>query len=1059
MISADTIVRRLLEDEDEDDFDFKDVAYGVDNDIQYLIQKGMLNLMGSVTRESRYVHENSTTLNLDAEYIWPDDMTDEERAEREKIVDPQISALEHDLGENIIRWNRKIYRELEAFYEDSRSDEVVEGNIEANDYEFDDEGNREDDTGIHYADLDDAGKARARDWWREASAAYDDIDWSESVILEWRWLLWNKGFEGVDIGFSGFWSQGDGASFTAKHIDFERFFKFPDPLEFPEQDREQMYKESLDEAEDDDFDMKDPDISNPDFDVYIYHTFDGMETPEDEQVWEEPEGPFSTVSQAQDWAVENMHFMDKVGWAEIRVFADKQLVKTYGLTHDFQLREPAPEGGAQDADRPLVGEAEEEEEDDFDMKDLTGATAKPFGYVLVSDSNPTVPYYLTASGIRGGNNAWSRWPGDARVFKRIKTAQQWPHLRIVTVYSDPRKTGDGAFDPDYVPRKYNFGRPDPFFESEDEDDFDMKDLEDPVTAESVMAHAVRAVLAPLKESPQFINVTYDVLFTATVRGQYNGTFDEAMEAIHDLMPLLDTLPVVTHYSVDSAGPTQVYPRFWVINVIPKVSESVEEPEEEDELDAKDMDAGITPDADQQHWVFEIRTWPSWKSIHYHVVDNAPGASFRVWDRDSAGPIVGGHVFPKRTSDANLRLVAKAQIRQFKKTGYYDRNQWHSVWEWMRAARLKPGEELGNYEDWGVALPESAQPLEEGFKEKRAQWIADGHPVEGVESYLAQFRSLKDRRLITGEESDIDSYKNFGDLIVVVDRADKERLRREQERERMDREAPTIYNGPNVKIVNPKTWEASVKYGRGSRWCIAMEHDRSYWDRYTRQGNVFYFVMSKHKPPEDPTYKIAVALRNGRAMEYYNAPDSSVSREYFIAGTGIDPDTWRPFNIESVKTNPLRSYNYVTRVLGTRDQSFEPTIARSGQASYRYAVWLKARNFGNRFELGEPAILAHPQWAVPYAADILEGRWPEAEPAIMRNPQLAARYAIDVIKGRWPEAEPFIAQDIHAATDYAAEVDPGILRLAKQIAADDPATAFIYDLYERMLACDDFMITA
>jgi hypothetical protein len=78
-----------------------------------------------------------------------------------------------------------------------------------------------------YADLSDEAKARARDWWREASAG--DNFFAEFVTDDFRETLKALGFDirrtgrylapndpraGDTLQWSGFWSQGDGASFS-----------------------------------------------------------------------------------------------------------------------------------------------------------------------------------------------------------------------------------------------------------------------------------------------------------------------------------------------------------------------------------------------------------------------------------------------------------------------------------------------------------------------------------------------------------------------------------------------------------------------------------------------------------------------------------------------------------------------------------------------------------------------------------------------------------------------------------------------------------------------------
>lgn len=60
----------------------------------------------------------------------------------------------------------------------------------------------------------EAAKAKARDWYRETGMSYD---WWDAVYEDAKTILEAIGFTDVDICFSGFGSQGDGASFTAKY--------------------------------------------------------------------------------------------------------------------------------------------------------------------------------------------------------------------------------------------------------------------------------------------------------------------------------------------------------------------------------------------------------------------------------------------------------------------------------------------------------------------------------------------------------------------------------------------------------------------------------------------------------------------------------------------------------------------------------------------------------------------------------------------------------------------------------------------------------------------------
>jgi hypothetical protein len=72
-----------------------------------------------------------------------------------------------------------------------------------------------------YIHLSPAAQKQARDWYRENCL---DYEWWDSDYDHWKEKLSELGFTDADIKFSGFYSQGDGASFTAG---VTREFKLP----------------------------------------------------------------------------------------------------------------------------------------------------------------------------------------------------------------------------------------------------------------------------------------------------------------------------------------------------------------------------------------------------------------------------------------------------------------------------------------------------------------------------------------------------------------------------------------------------------------------------------------------------------------------------------------------------------------------------------------------------------------------------------------------------------------------------------------------------------------
>jgi hypothetical protein len=64
---------------------------------------------------------------------------------------------------------------------------------------------------------------KVRTWLQQTHMEHD---WWEYDYELWTKALAEIGFEEVEIRFSGFWCQGDGASFTSKCVDLEKLTKF-----------------------------------------------------------------------------------------------------------------------------------------------------------------------------------------------------------------------------------------------------------------------------------------------------------------------------------------------------------------------------------------------------------------------------------------------------------------------------------------------------------------------------------------------------------------------------------------------------------------------------------------------------------------------------------------------------------------------------------------------------------------------------------------------------------------------------------------------------------------
>jgi hypothetical protein len=106
---------------------------------------------------------------------------------------------------------------------------------------------------------------------------------------------------------------------------------------------------------------------------------------------------------------------------------------------------------------------------------------------------------------------------------------------------------------------------------------------------------------------------------------------------------------------------------------------------------------------------------------------------------------------------------------------------------------------------------------------------------------------------------------------------KEKLLQKEKKKQAKKQSIKLYEDDRWLAISPKSWEASCYYGAGTKWCVTMKDNSSYWRKYTKNAT-FIFIIDKTKTQEDPMYKVAYRIigRRGR-YELWNAPDYEISK--------------------------------------------------------------------------------------------------------------------------------------------------------------------------------------
>lgn len=170
-------------------------------------------VQGRVDRTSHhhYVHENTTNFSMELLDMPPEIDTEE--------TGKLVNSVEALIQEECVKINKKIYKALERQYEWLTSDDAIDETIAANEWTFDENG-KIGEGELTFNQLADRAKETARNDYRTDGL---DYQWWDCTYEEWTAELKDMGFDGINIAFTGFWSQGDGASFTATSFDFMKW--------------------------------------------------------------------------------------------------------------------------------------------------------------------------------------------------------------------------------------------------------------------------------------------------------------------------------------------------------------------------------------------------------------------------------------------------------------------------------------------------------------------------------------------------------------------------------------------------------------------------------------------------------------------------------------------------------------------------------------------------------------------------------------------------------------------------------------------------------------------
>ena len=160
-----------------------------------------------------------------------------------------------------------------------------------------------------------------------------------------------------------------------------------------------------------------------------------------------------------------------------------------------------------------------------------------------------------------------------------------------------------------------------------------------------------------------------------------------------------------------------------------------------------------------------------------------------------------------------------------------------------------------------------------------------HPNSSVEEVVDMVDLIKefDRFQSALPEKDINKYNNF--TLSNAIKTHKEKSKSQQKKVDVSG-AEKIYDDSNILIVKPLTYDASCKYGAGTRWCTTMANEPRYFNQYGKgDGQALYYIILKKFDRNNKFYKIAIHKTNEGEIWYDSTDERMTDREKEVFSLG------------------------------------------------------------------------------------------------------------------------------------------------------------------------------
>lgn len=151
-----------------------------------------------------------------------------------------------------------------------------------------------------------------------------------------------------------------------------------------------------------------------------------------------------------------------------------------------------------------------------------------------------------------------------------------------------------------------------------------------------------------------------------------------------------------------------------------------------------------------------------------------------------------------------------------------------------------------------------------------------------------FCDYNEKKLV--KNNDLQSYTSFNEVrkeIVEIKEKEKAKL--------LEKQTIKILDNDEWLIIKPLSYEASLKYGATTKWCTAAKEDKQYFNQYTKNGILIYFIDKIN----NRKYAIHRKIK-GNDITYWDAEDKPTDLFDF----NLSPEAYKVVipHIRTDKTN-------------------------------------------------------------------------------------------------------------------------------------------------------------